>query len=154
MNDARDPAALAALSARAISDPPTADEFDRALLADPAVRVLGDPGVGLIACARVGEIGMIRYLAVDRAARRRGIGRALIHEAETLLRSEGVTRFQVGGDAPRYLWPGVDVTELGLLALLEAAGYVRGEAALNLDVPLDRIPPAPTEPSEIGRAHV
>lgn len=147
MTDARDPDALAALCARALADPPTADELARTLLVDPAVRVFGDPAVGVVACAAVGGMGSIRLIAVDRSARRRGIGRMLIHEAETHLRAEGVTRFQVGGDVPRYLWPGVDVTELGLLALLEAAGYARGEAALNLDVPLDRLPPAPAEPS-------
>lgn len=147
MTDVRDPDALAALCARALADPPTADELARALLVDPAVRVFGDPAVGVVACAAVDGVGSIRLLAVDRSARRRGIGRMLVHEAETHLRAEGVTRFQVGGDAPRYLWPGVDVTELGLLALLEAAGYSRGEAALNLEVPLDRLPPAPAEPS-------
>ena len=138
--------ALAALCARALTDPPTADELARALLVDPTVRVLGDPGVGVIACALDGEIGSIRLIAVDRPARRRGIGRALLHEAETHLRTAGATSFRVGGDAPRYLWPGVDVTDLGLLALLEAAGYVRGEVALNLEVPLSTLPPAPDEP--------
>jgi GNAT superfamily N-acetyltransferase len=146
VTDARDPDALAALCARALADPPTADELARALLVDPAVRVFGDPGVGVVAAAAVGEVGYLRLIAVDRSARRRGIGRTLIHEAETYLRGEGVARFQVGGDVPRYLWPGVDVTELGLLALLEAAGYARGEAALNLDVPLDLLPPAPAAP--------
>ena len=138
--------ALAALCARALADPPTAEELARALLADPAVRVIGDPGLGVVACALDGDIGSIRLIAVDRPARRRGIGRALVHEAETHLRTAGATSLRVGGDAPRYLWPGVDVTELGLLALLEAAGYTRGEAALNLEVPLDRIPPAPADP--------
>ena len=64
-----------------------------------------------------------RTIAVDPAQRRRGIGRALLQEAEAALRTSGATGFRVGGDAPRYLWPGVDVTDLGLLALLEAAGY-------------------------------
>mgnify|MGYP003334759568 FL=1 len=147
MTAARDPEALAALCARALTDPPTADEIARALLADPAVSVLGDPAVGVVATACSGTIGSIRLLAVDPAHRRRGIGRALLEEAEAALRASGATGFRVGGDAPRYLWPGVDVTDLGLLALLEAAGYARGEAALNLEVPLDAIPPVPVEPS-------
>ncbi len=141
-----DAGALAALCARALNDPPTADELTRALLVDPAVRVLGDPGVGVVACALDGTVGSIRLIVVDRPARRRGIGRTLVHEAETHLRQAGATSFRVGGDAPRYLWPGVDVTELGLLALLEAAGYARGEAALNLEVPLHAPPPVPAEP--------
>jgi GNAT superfamily N-acetyltransferase len=145
--DARDPEALAALCARAVADAPTASEIARALLVDPAVTVLGDPDLGIVAVAAAGEVGSIRLLAVDPSHRRRGLGRALLDEAEAHLRRAGATRFRVGGDAPRYLWPGVDVTDLGLLALLEAAGYARGEAALNLEVPLDAIPPAPTEPS-------
>ena len=153
MSDPRDPDALAALCSRSIVDPPTADELARALLVDPAVQVLGDPAVGVVACALDGDVGSIRLIAVERSARRRGVGRALIHEAETHLRAGGATAFRVGGDAPHYLWPGVDVRELGLLALLEAAGYARGEAALNLEVPLDRLPPAPVAASAAVTPH-
>lgn len=134
---------LAALCDRALTDPPTAAEIERVLLADPATTVLGDPAVGVLACAVRRDTLHLRLLAVDPTHRRRGVASGLLEEALGAARSAGCTGIQVGAEAPRYLWPGIDATDAPTLAFLERHRFVRGEALLDLEVDLDDLPDAP-----------
>ena len=131
--------AVAALASRSLADPPTEPELRAALLApdQPAV-IRGDPAEGVVASVTAGDEGFIGFLAVDPARRGQGRGRALLAAAEADLRAGGARRVTVGGDAPHYLWAGVDTRELAAICLLERAKYHRVDANLNMDVDLRR----------------
>lgn len=135
---------VAALARRSLIDPPTADELRRACF-DPEqpAELRGDPAVGVVATARRGDDGFIRFLAVDPKARRAGIGTALLREAESTLRAQGATSVTIGADAPFYLWPGIDARELGAVCLAERRKYDRVDVHLNMDISLHELPPDP-----------
>ncbi len=134
--------AIAALCARSLTDPPAADEIMGCLFApdQPSV-VRGDPDVGVVATAPIEGQGFIRLLVVDPAHRRRGHGHALLEAGEGDL--AGLPSVTVGTDAPYFLFPGVETTELGMLVLLERHHYDRVEANYNMGVDLTALPPDP-----------
>jgi GNAT superfamily N-acetyltransferase len=126
----------------------TADELRRCLWGDPSPTVVfGEAGVGAVAAVLRGAIGHLRLLVVAREHRGRGVGRALLQQAEEWLVTSGATRIQAGAEAPFYLWPGVPVEATAALALLESAGYDDSGAAFDMtcgtDLQID--PPAGVE---------
>ena len=136
--------AITALCARAVLDPPTADELERTLFApDQPATVRGDPEVGIVATVEGEGQGYLRLIAVDPAQCGRGHGRALLDAAEADVRDRGLPSVTVGADAPYYLFPGVDTRALALHCLLERAKYARAEANFNMDLELHAIPPDP-----------
>ncbi len=136
--------AIAALAARALLDPPSADELRASFTApDQPATVRGDPDRGVVATVTAGTSGFIRFLAVDPLHRGHGLGRALVLEAEDDVRAAGANTITVGADAPYYLWPGVDARELAAVCLLERMKYDRAEVNLNMDVDLTNLPNDP-----------
>jgi GNAT superfamily N-acetyltransferase len=97
---------------------------------DPSV-VLGNEN-GAVAAVVRGTTGHLRLLVAHPAARRLGVGRTLLGEAETWLRGHGATTIGAGAEAPFFLWPGVDVRATEVLALLEASGYDDAGAVLDM----------------------
>ena len=146
--DALEP--IAALCARALTDPPTVDDLGASLFTPGfPVSVRGDPDWGVVAsCVRDGA-AYLRLLVVDPASRGQGLGSRLLEAAEADLEPAGTVT--VGADAPDYLFPGVETTQLEMLCLLERRHYVRGEANYNLLVDLERLPAAPS-PAEASLA--
>jgi predicted N-acetyltransferase YhbS len=136
--------AIAALGQRSLLDAPSPAELRAALGApDQPATVRGDPERGVVATVTSGDQGFVRFLAVDPAWRRRGIGGTLLAAAEADLRAAGARTVTVGTDAPHYLWAGVDTRELGAICLLERHKYQRVEANFNMDVDLRTLPPDP-----------
>jgi GNAT superfamily N-acetyltransferase len=134
--------AIAALCRRALGDPPAADEIAGALFApDEPTNVRGDPDVGVVASVEVDGSGYVRLLVVDPAHRGQGHGHALLEAAEADL--AGLPSVTVGADAPYFLFPGVETTELAMLCLLERHHYDRVEANFNMEVDLRSLPPDP-----------
>jgi len=119
----------------------TADELESACFDDGGA-VIGSPdGLGAVAVvrrARPGRSldepgpGFIRLLAVDPRAQRAGLGRALLGAAHDWLFEHGADEVRPGGEAPFYLWPGVDVRATPALCLFESVGYVPVGAEVNL----------------------
>nr|WP_245657876.1 GNAT family N-acetyltransferase [Herbidospora mongoliensis] len=93
---------------------------------------------GLVFTSMSGEVGHIDLIAVDPAARRRGVGRALVAEAETWARSEGAKEMRFAGNPPCYAWPGIDVRYTPALCLAESLGYERYQTACNMTVDLSQ----------------
>ena len=60
------------------------------------------------------------------------MGRALLGAAHDWLFEHGADEVRPGGEAPFYLWPGVDVRATAALCLFESAGYVPVGAEVNL----------------------
>ncbi len=132
--------AIAALCRRALERPHDAEELRACLFAadDPAI-VRGDPAIGIVATVP----GHLRLLVVDPEHQRQGHGSRLLDQAEV---DAGPGSMTVGADAPYYIAPGVESTQLGMLCLLEKRHYNRGEANFNMDVDLREIPDDPGGP--------
>ena len=105
--------------------------------------VLGWPETGVVAAVACDDGAHIRLLAVDRVARRQGIGHALVQAAEEWALSAGHTSMTTGADPPYFLWPGVPSTETALMCLFERHHYGRTETNYNMDVDLHDIPQDP-----------
>jgi GNAT superfamily N-acetyltransferase len=140
--DRDDNEAIAGLCQRSLADAPTADELAGALFApDQPATVRGDPAVGVVATVVGDGQGYVRLLVVDPAHRGKGHGHALLEAAEADL--AGQPSVTVGADAPYFLFPGVETTEIGMLTLLERHHYERIEANFNMGVDLTRLAPDP-----------
>jgi mycothiol synthase len=99
--------------------------FGGGIAGAPAVRIHGDcEGVA------VSNGRHLRILAVAPEARRRGIGTALLADAE----ARGVR--VVGAEAGNYFTPGVWEGDAGAVAFFRARGYGEKAATWNLDVAL------------------
>lgn len=138
--------ALRALFARANDAPydlaAVAEEkcFGAGIAGQPTVRVWGPFEGAVVTCGRY-----VRVLAVDRDARRRGIGTALLRDAEE--RGASV----IAAEAGNYFTPGIVDTDTATIGFLRARGYAETRATHNLHVILSRAggegPPAVRRPS-------
>jgi mycothiol synthase len=103
-----------------------------------------DGAVAGVACGslrRDQPLGYVDLLAVLPAARRRGVGAALLAATEQALAARGAIGFRLAGNPPVYLWPGVDTRYEAMAALADRAGYQRFAEAVNLAVDLAPGPP-------------
>jgi GNAT superfamily N-acetyltransferase len=142
--------AVTALCARSLADAPSRAELERTLFVrEPRVTVVGDPDRGVVAtvagttAAGTADRGFVRLLVVAPDQRGHGLGRELLRIAEDDVRARGLGSITTGADAPHYLWPGVESSEVALLCLLERAKYARTETNFNMDVDLAALPPDP-----------
>ena len=124
--------ALRALFARA-SDAPydlaavAAEKcFGRGVAGEPCVRVWGEVEGAVVTCGHY-----VRILVVDRAARRRGIGTALLRDADE--RGAHV----IAAEAGNYFTPGVVDSDASTTRFLHARGYIETRFTYNLHVALD-----------------
>jgi len=131
-----DPDAASVLDVLAVG--PYADPELRLVATDGAT-VLG-VGIASVRPIDTDPVGHLDLLAVSPEHTRDGIGRRLLAALEERLRARGAREIRVGGNAPCYAWPGVDVRYTGMTQLLESAGYVRLEGdrgeAVNMSVRL------------------
>ncbi|WP_208028431.1 GNAT family N-acetyltransferase [Rhabdothermincola sediminis] len=119
----------------------TADELLASSWDDPGI-VLGTPsGDGAVSAVvrSFGElrIGWVKLIVVAPERQREGVGKALLHTAETWAFDQGASEVQLGGAAPFYLWPGVDVEMLGMLCLAESSGYESVGSEINMALPTE-----------------
>lgn len=119
----------------------TADELATVLWEDPSGPgvVLGTrSGDGVVAAVTRpfgGDVmGHVRLIAVAPSAQRQGLGTELLAAAEAWLTEQGAGVVRLGGEAPVYLWPGVDTSWVGAQCLLEAAGYVSTGCEINMEL--------------------
>jgi GNAT superfamily N-acetyltransferase len=133
---------VVALCNRSLSRPLMRADLEGALFAPDQPAVLrGDPDVGVVAAVAGKPEGFIRFLVVDPAQRGNGHGHTLLAAAQTDLAASSV--ITVGADAPYYLFPGVETSQIELLCLLEAHRYQREEANFDMAVDLSLLPSDP-----------
>ena len=118
----------------------TADELLACCWEDPGVVLGPSDGSGAVsACVQAhGDraVGFVKLVGVEPAAQGLGLGRALL-DAATAWASDthGASEMRVGGQAPFYLWPGVDFRATKVLCLFESAGYLPTGAEFNMSCP-------------------
>lgn len=123
------------------------------LSADELLACCWDPGDGVVLAAPDGTgaagvalregVGVVLLLAVAPESEGAGLGRSLLDAACGWAWDAGAERVVLGGLAPFYLWPGVDVRFTRMLGLAETAGFRETGAALNLTCPTTYRRPAP-----------
>ncbi len=99
----------------------------------------GVVGVSLAALRKDGEapaVGYIDLLAVAPRAQRLGVGRSLLTASEEVLSRAGAVEVRLGGNAPCYVWPGIDLAYTSALKLVESEGYQQCHEAFNMVVNL------------------
>lgn len=157
--------AVVALCRRALDLPEDAAEAESVVTAlwpraaaDRTVLALGayagDELVGVLIgslSAAEERLGHVDLLAVAPQRRRRGVGRALVAEAERRLAGLGAVELLLAGNPPYYAWPGVDVRYTPAVCLALALGYRQDRTAWNMtaDLSYDGSPALrTTEPAE------
>ncbi len=119
----------------------THDELLACCWDDPGVVLGPADGSGAVAATvrAAGEgppTGFVKLVAVEPVAQGLGLGRRLLAAAhEWFADTHSARDVRVGGSAPFYLWPGVDVRATKALCLFESAGYARVGAEVNMSCP-------------------
>lgn len=80
--------------------------------------------------------GHIDLLAVAPRAQGQGYGRRLLTAGEANLKLAGAVEVRLGGNAPCYAWPGIDVNYTAAIRLAQSAGYEPWGEAFNMSVDL------------------
>jgi GNAT superfamily N-acetyltransferase len=90
------------------------------------------------------RVGFMQLVAVRPSARRQGLGRALVEAvADWAVGEQGAVAVAVGGAAPFYVWPGVDVQATAALCLFESLGFSPRGAEVNMAYPTSHRAPVP-----------
>ncbi|PWR08338.1 GNAT family N-acetyltransferase [Micromonospora sicca] len=129
------PAILDTLTTRAAADRP--------VLLIGAVR--GAELVGVLVgsvAQRDPRLGHVDLVAVAPRERRRGVGRALLAEAERRLAGLGAVELLLAGNPPYYAWPGVDVRYTPAVCAALRLGYRQDRTAWNMTADLSEGSPA------------
>ena len=131
----------------------TEDELRAALWETDAgtassVVLASEDGAGVVAgvLSDVGgrRVGFVQLVAVRPDARRRGVATSLVGELRSwAFDTHGADGLAVGGAAPFYLWPGVDVTATGALCLFESLGFRPRGCEVNMAYPAQHRAPVP-----------
>jgi GNAT superfamily N-acetyltransferase len=131
------PDALTALCAAAMPDEHlTASELEYLCFgADDTV--LGDEtGAAVVQSQRFGDVQVawLTLVVVDPAAQGKGRGTALVHAALDQAKSAGARELLLASAIPRYLWPGVDLTNTRAGMLFEACEFERLWIGTNMAI--------------------
>jgi mycothiol synthase len=136
--------ALAALVAAALpGEGLSLDELVACCFEQPGRVVLGPPDRTAAVVVQAGATAAVDLLVVHPEHQGQGTGRSLLAAAERWAASRHAERVRLGGGAPFYLWPGVDVHWVEAMALAERAGYEPRGAELNMALPTSFRAPVP-----------
>jgi mycothiol synthase len=124
---------------------------DRPVLRLGAVRAGELIGVLVGSISRDGRLGHVDLLAVAPTHRRRGVGRALLAEAEGRLAGLGGTAVLLAGNPPYYAWPGIDVRYTPAVCAALRLGYRQDRTAWNMTADLTAGSPALRDPEAAER---
>lgn len=80
--------------------------------------------LGFLVSVQAGPLAWLKFLVVDPAARRKGLGGDLLSRGQFRLAGEGVKEWRIEATPPREFVPGVD-EETGAGAFLEAQGFLK-----------------------------
>jgi GNAT superfamily N-acetyltransferase len=132
------PDALAALCAAAMPEERlTANELGRICFGE-GDHVIGDEhAAAAYTMKRFGEYvaAWLLLVAVDPGAQGRGTGKQLVAQVCEAARGKGARDLHLANAIPRYVWPGVDLTNTRAGMLFETLGFTRDLVGINMDIP-------------------
>jgi len=89
------------------------------------------------------KVAWLLLIAVAPDLQRKGRARALVGDIVRSCRDVGVTELHTGNCAPRYVWPGVDLSATAALAFFQELGFEAYDHGLNMLLPTTFTAPAP-----------
>lgn len=112
----------------------TADDLERCCFGEGIERIADDHGAIVWLHRDFGGVAVawILLIAVEPDRQRTGIGRALVDEVLSRARAAGVTEVHTGNCAPRYVWPGVDLSRTSALAFFQSLDFEAYDHGLNM----------------------
>ncbi len=142
-----DPGALAALCAAAMPDERlTADELEYLCFGADDELIGDDRAAAVLQVSRFEQYvsAWITLAVVHPDEQGKGRGKELVYAVADRARALGAPDLLLASAIPRYLWPGVDVTNTRAGMLLETCGFQRDWVGTNMaiDTAFRRIPPA------------
>jgi mycothiol synthase len=143
-----DPTGLSELCAKAMPDEHlTAEDLD-ACCFGPGSEIVGDERAAAAYVVKEFpdyhlKVAWLLLLAVAPDEQRRGRGRALVDEIVATCRAAGVLELHTGNAAPRYVWPGVDLSNTPVLAFFQSLGFEAYDHGLNMLLPTSFRAPVP-----------
>jgi GNAT superfamily N-acetyltransferase len=149
-------ASLAELCAEALPDEALTHDDLRECCGDAGTEILGDADAAAVITVKdFGDVlvAWLLLIAVAPARQRTGRGRALLAEVLDRCRSLGVTELHTGNCAPRYVWPGVDLSNTAALAFFDASRFEAYDHGLNMLLPTSfraQVPPGLVVERETG----
>jgi GNAT superfamily N-acetyltransferase len=99
--------------------------------------VVGDRnGAAAFTISRFGDrvAATILLVAVAPEEQGKGRGKQLLADVLDRARARGATSAHLITPIPRYLWPGIDVTNTAAAALVESLGFVRDAVGTNMTI--------------------
>ena len=81
------------------------------------------------------KVAWLLLVAVAPERQRAGAGRAIVERVLDECRREGVLELHTGNAAPRYVWPGVDLSNTAALAFFQSLGFEAYDHGLNMLLP-------------------
>jgi mycothiol synthase len=137
---------LAALCAAALPDERLTAADLRTCCFEGGAQVIGDHD-GAIAYITKDfggvKVGWVLLVAVAPGSQRRGRATELVDEVVARCRADGVTELHTGNCAPRYVWPGVDLSATPALALFQLLEFEPYDHGLNMRLPTSFRAPVP-----------
>lgn len=88
-------------------------------------------------------VGHVRLVTVHPESRRRGLGASLVRAAEQWMVAQGASVSVLAAEAPIYLWPGVDASNIAAQCLAESTGYRSTGSGINMTLTSSFRAPAP-----------
>jgi GNAT superfamily N-acetyltransferase len=113
-----------------------ADELEFVCFADGAEVVGDDAGAASFVVKQIGPVTAAWLLLVVVApdAQRRGRGTALVRTVAARAADRGALSLHLANAVPRYLWPGVDLTNTRAGMLFEATGFEPDLVGVNMAI--------------------
>lgn len=142
------PEELAALCAAAMPDEALTSDDVASCCFGPGTAIVGDDRAAAAYVVKEFpdydlKVAWLLLLAVSPVEQRRGRGRALVDEIMTTCRADGVLELHTGNTAPRYVWPGVDLSNTAALAFFQSLGFEAYDHGLNMLLPTSFRAPVP-----------
>jgi mycothiol synthase len=132
------PDALAVLCAAAMpAERLTRDELARICFGD-GDHVIGDEhAAAAYTMKRFGDYlaAWLLLVAVEPGAQGRGAGKGLVTAVCDAARADGARDVHLANAIPRYVWPGVDLTNTRAGMLFETLGFTRDLVGINMAIP-------------------
>jgi mycothiol synthase len=132
------PEALERLCAAALPhEALTADDLATTCFEGGGEVIGDDDAAAAFVTKQLGEVttAWLLVLVVSPNQRRQGRARALVDEVIQRCRARGAAELHTGNCAPRYVWPGVDLSATAALACFQTLGFEPYDHGLNMTLP-------------------